>query len=106
MYFYNDTGSAITISNVSFNVATAAAGTGAAAGFNIYKSSGIPADGLDTNAVALFASAVDLGATNNSVTNVPTITTVEAGRWISVRCTSSAGATNKAQNAQIIITYA
>ena len=106
MYFYNDTGSAITISNVSFHVATAASGTGAAAAFNVYKSSGNPAEGLDTNAVALFASAIDLGATNNSITNVPTTATVEAGRWVSVRCTSSAGATNKAQNAQIIITYA
>ena len=106
MYFYNDTGSAITISNVSFHVATAASGTGAAAAFNIYKSSGNPAEGLDANAIALFASAIDLGTTNNSSTNVPAITTVEAGRWVSVRCTSSAGATSKAQNAQIIITYA
>jgi len=106
LYFYNDTGATITISNVAFIVWTAAAWSGAACAFNIYKSSWTAADWLNTNAVNLFTSAVDLTTNYVSATNTPNTTTVEAGRWITVRVTSSAWATTKASNAQIIITYA
>lgn len=106
VFWRNNTGASITISNVAFAVAIAAAGAGAAAAFNVYKSSGTAADGINTNAVALFTTAVDLTTTNLSATNVPNTTTVESGRWVSLRCTSSAGATNSASDAEIIITYA
>ena len=90
---------------MAFGVSKAAAGSGAAAAFNVYKSSGTAADGINTNAVNLFTSAVDLTTNYTSDTNVPDTTTVESGRWISLRCTSSAGATNKAFDLEAIITY-
>lgn len=105
LYWYNNTGATITISNVAFTVSKAAAWAGAACAFNVYKSSGTVADWLDTNAVNLFTSAVNLTTNYTSLTNVPNTTTVESGRYVSARVTSSAGATNKASNAQIIITY-
>lgn len=105
LFFYNNTGTTITISNVAFTVSKAATWAGSVCAFNIYKSSGTAADWLDTNAVNLFTSAVDLTTNYTSLTNVPNTTTVESGRYVSVRVTSSAWATNKASNAQIIITY-
>ncbi len=105
VFWRNTTGSTITISNVKIGVAIAAAWSGAAAAFNVYKSSGTAADWINTNAVNLFTSAVDLWTANTDDTNVPNTTTVEDGRWISLRCTSSAGATNKASDAEIVIAY-
>lgn len=105
LFWYNDTWATITISNVAFTVAKAAAWTWAAAAFNVYKSSGTAADGINTNAVNLFTSAVDLTTSYTSLTNTPNTTTVESGRYVSLRVTSSAGATNKANDAQVIITY-
>lgn len=105
LYFYNNTGATITISNVAFAVWKAAAWTWAACAFNLYKSSGTAADWLNTNAVALFTTAVDLWTWYTSLTNTPNTTTVENWRWITLRITSSAGSTNKASDAQCIITY-
>lgn len=105
VFWQNNTWNSITISNVRFEVAIAAAWTWAAAAFNIYKSSWTAADWINTNAVALFNSAVNLTTNNLSATNVPDTTTVESNRWISLRCTSSDGATNKASDCEIIITY-
>jgi hypothetical protein len=105
MYYKNTSWSTWTISNVSFNVSDNASWTWAAAAYNVYKSSGTATDWINTNAVNLFTSAVDLWTTYESLTNTPNTTTVENGKWLSVRCTSSAWATKKASNAQIIITY-
>jgi hypothetical protein len=106
LYWYNDTWVTKTISNVAFAVWKAAAWTWAAAAYNIYKSSGTEADWLNTNAVALFSSAVNLWTWYTSLTNTPNTTTVEAGRWVSLRCTSSAWSTNRASDLQCIITFA
>lgn len=105
LYFYNDTGATITISNVAVAVGKAAAWSWAAYSVNIYKSSWTAADWLNTSAVALFSSAIALTTSYTSLTNTPDTTTVESGRWVTMRITSSAGATNKASDAQIIITY-
>lgn len=105
LYFYNDTGATITISNVAVAVGKAAAWSWAAYSVNIYKSSGTAADWLNTSAVNLFTSAIALTTSYTALTNVPNTTTVESGRWLTARITSSAGATNKASDAQIIITY-
>jgi hypothetical protein len=105
LYWYNNTGATITISNVAIAVWKAAAWTGAACAINLYKSSWTAADWLNTNAVALFSSAVNLWTWYTSLTNVPNTTTVENGRWITLRCTSSAWATNKWSDAQVIISY-
>lgn len=105
LYWYNDTWATITISNVAFTVSKAAAWSWASCAFNIYKSSWTAADWINTNAVALFTTAVDLTTNYISLTNTPNTTTVESGRYVSLRITASAWATNKANNAQIIITY-
>lgn len=105
VFWRNTTGATITISNVKIGVAIAAAGAWAAAAFNVYKSSWTAADGINTNAVNLFTSAVDLTTNNTDDTNVPDTATVEDGRWISLRCTSSAGATNKASDCEVVIAY-
>jgi len=105
LYLYNDTGATITISNVAVAVGRAAAWSWAAYSVNIYKSSWTAADWLNTNAVALFSSAIALTTSYTSLTNTPNTTTVESWRWVTMRVTSSAGATNKAWDAQIIITY-
>ena len=98
LYWYNDTWVTKTISNVAFAV-------GKAAAYNIYKSSWTAADWLNTNAVALFSSAVNLWTWYTSLTNTPNTATVEAGRWVTLRCTSSAWATNRASDLQCIITF-
>jgi hypothetical protein len=36
---------------------------------------------------------------------VPNTTTVENGRWVTLRCTSSAWATSKASDCQVVISY-
>lgn len=105
LYRYNNTGATVTISNIAFAVWSAAAWTGAACAFNVYKSSGTAVDWLNTNAVALFTTAVNLWTGYTSLTNVPNTATVENGRRITVRVTSSAGATNRASNAQVIISF-
>jgi hypothetical protein len=97
-FWYNDTGSSITISNVGVFVAKA----GTTCSVNIYKSSGTAADGLDTSAVNLFTSAIALGSGYTSPTNVPNTTTVESGRWVTARITAVAWAP---ANMQIIVTY-
>ena len=105
LYWKNTTGATVTISNVAVCVGKAAAGAGAACSVNIYKSSGTASDWINTSAVALFSSAIALGTSNDSLTNVPTTTTVENGKRISLRVTASAWATNKASDLQCIITY-
>lgn len=105
LYFYNDTGATITISNVAFAVWKAAAWSWAACACNIYKSSWTAADWLNTNAVNLFTTAVDLWTWYTSLTNVPNTATVENGRWVTLRVTSSAGSTNRSSDLQCIITY-
>ena len=70
-------------------VRTAAAGTGAALTFNIYK---------DTT--ALFNTAPDLTTNAVLVEQRPTTNTLSAGEDISLRIMSSAGATNKAADFQ------
>lgn len=105
LYLYNDTGATITITNVDIAVGIAAAGSWAACTVQLYKSSGTAADGLNTNAVALFSSAIALGSANTSLNNVPNTATVESGRWVTLRVTASAGATNFASDLQCIITY-
>jgi hypothetical protein len=84
---------------------TNASWTWAACAFNLYKSSGTAADWLNTNEVALFTTAVDLWTNYTSLTNVPNTKTVENGRWITLRCTSSAWNTSKASDAQVVIAY-
>jgi hypothetical protein len=101
----NTTWATITISNVKIKVATAAAWTWASAAFNIYKSSWTDSNGIDTSATALFSSAIDLTTNYSDDTNVPDTDTVENWRWISLRCTASAGATNKASDVEVIIYY-
>ena len=105
VFWRNNTGASITVSNVAFWVWTAAAWAWAAAAFNIYKSSWTAADRLNTNAVNLFTSAVDLTTNYTDDTNVPDTATVEAWRWVTLRCTSSAWATNKASDLEAIISY-
>lgn len=70
-------------------VITAAAGTGAALTYNVYK---------DTT--ALFSSAPDLTTNTVLVEQRPTTNTLSAGEDISLRIMSSAGATNKAADFQ------
>lgn len=74
---------------VDASVLTAAAGSGAACVFQIYK-----------NTTTLFSSAPDL--TTNAVlrSQRPTTNTLSAAETISLRITSSAGATNKAADFQ------
>lgn len=70
-------------------VRTAAAGSGAALTFNVYK---------DTT--ALFSSAPNLTTNAVLVEQRPTTNTLSAGEDISLRIMSSAGATNKASDFQ------
>lgn len=105
VYWKNTTGATVTISNVAVTVAKASEWAGASYSVNVYKSSGTAADWINTSAVALFSSAIALGTSNDSLTNVPTTTTVENGKRISLRVTASAWATNKASDLQCIITY-
>jgi len=74
---------------VDASVLTAAAGSGAACAFNVYK-----------NTTALFSSAPDM--TTNAVlrSQRPTTNTLTAAENISLRITSSAGETNKAADFQ------
>ena len=106
MYFKNTSGNSWTITNVAVSVAKAAAWSGAVYSINVYKSSGTASDWINTSAVNLFTSAIALWTGNDSLTNVPNTTTVENGRWLSLRVTSSEGATNKASNLQVVITLA
>ena len=101
VFWRNTSWSTITISNVAVWVGTAA---GTTCSVNIYKSSGTAADWLNTNAVNLFTSAIALGTGYTSDTNVPNTTTVENGRWVTLRVTSSTG-TPKASDLEAIITY-
>ena len=105
LYFRNTSWASWTITNVYAVVWKAAAWTWAAAAFNLYKSSWTNSDGINTSATNLFTSAVDLGTWYTS-SSTPNTTTVEDGRWLSLRVTSSAGATNKASDLQVIITLA
>lgn len=105
VFWKNNTWSDITITNVWFYVWAAASWTWAAAAFNVYKSSGTNSDWINTNATNLFTSAVDLTNTYSSTSNTPNTITVESGRWVSLRVTSSAWSVNKAQDLECIITY-
>jgi hypothetical protein len=101
----NTTWATITISNVKIKVATAAAWAWASAAFNLYKSSWTDSNWIDTSAVALFSSAIDLTTSYTDDINVPNTATVEDWRWISLRCTASDWATNKASDVEVIIYY-
>ena len=105
LYWKNTTGTTITIGNVAICVGKAASWSGAACSINLYKSSGTVSDWINTNAVALFSSDIALWTSNDSLNNKPTITTVENGKWVSLRVTASAWATNKASDLQCIIMY-
>lgn len=105
LYWKNTTGATVTISNVAVCVADAASGTWAACTVNVYKSSGTASDWINTSSVALFSSAIALGTANDSLTNTPTTTTVENGRFVSIRLTSVGWATTLPANLQCIITY-
>ena len=105
LYWRNTTGATITVTNVAVWVGTAAAWAWAACSVNVYKSSGTAADWLNTNAVNLFTSAIALTTSYTSDTNAPNTATVEAGRWVTLRITASAGATNFASDLEAVITY-
>ena len=104
LYFKNESWASWTISNVAIAVWINASGTWSACAINLYKSSWSESDWINTSATALFTSAVDLGTTYSSLTNTPNTTTVENGRWLSLRVTSSAWATRRASDMQVIIT--
>ncbi len=70
-------------------VRTAAAGSGAACAYNVYKGS-----------TALFSTAPDLGTNTVLRGQRPTTVAISAGDHVSLRITSSAGATNKASDFQ------
>lgn len=70
-------------------VITAAAGTGAACTWNIYK-----------DATALFSSAPDMTTNNTLNENRPTTKAISATDNVSLRILTSAGATNKASDFQ------
>jgi len=75
---------------VDAGVQTAAAGSGAALTYNIYK-----------NSTALFGTAPDL-TTNTSLNEQrPTTNTISATETVTLRIMSSAGATNKAADFQV-----
>lgn len=105
LYFRNTSWASWTISNVAIAVWINASWTWAACAVNIYKSSWTNVDWINTNAVNLFTTAVDLWTWYESLTNTPNTTTVESWRWLSLRVTSSAWATNKSSDLQCIITY-
>ena len=89
LWWYNNTGSSITLSNVSFSIAST---PGTSVSFNVYKSSGTASNGIDTSAVNLFTSAVTISTGSYvSATNVPNTTTVESGRFVSLRVTAVSG---------------
>lgn len=104
LYFKNESGASWTISNVAIAVWINASWTWAACAVNLYKSSWTEADWINTSATNLFTTAVDLWTTYSSLTNTPNTTTVENGRWLSLRITSSAWATRRASDMQVIIT--
>jgi hypothetical protein len=105
LFFYNNSWATRTISDVDIAVGKARAWTWRACAVNLYKSSWTRADWINTNAVKLFTTAIDLWTWYTSLNNVPNTTTVESGKWLSLRITSSAWATNKASNLQVVITY-
>jgi len=74
---------------VDASVLTAAAGSGAALTFQVYK-----------NTTALFSSAPDLATNTVLRSQRPTTNTLSAAENISLRIMSSAGATNKASDFQ------
>lgn len=104
LYFKNESGASWTISNVAIAVWVNAAWTWAACAVNLYKSSWTETNWINKSATNLFTTAVNLWTTYSSLTNVPNTTTVEDGRWLSLRITSSAWATRRASDMQVIIT--
>lgn len=87
--YYADIPSNSYLLPVDFSVQTAAAGTGAALTINIYK-----------NTTALFSSAPDMTTNTILRSQRPTTNTITAAETVSLRITSSAGATNKAAGFQ------
>ena len=81
LYFKNESGASWTISNVAIAVWINASWTQAACAVNLYKSSATEADWINTNAVNLFTTAVNLWTSYSSLTNTPNTTTIEDGRW-------------------------
>lgn len=106
LYFKNESGASWTISNVAIAVWINASWTWAACAVNLYKSSWTEADWINTSATNLFTTAVDLWTSYSSLTNTPNTTTVEDGRWLSLRITSSAWATRRWSDMQVVITLA
>lgn len=91
MWFQGNANDTLLTFDVSAWVLTAASGSGAACAFNIYHGS--------TN---IFSSAIDLGSATSSLNNQPTaVTAIPPSTNITMRITSSAGATNKASDFQV-----
>ena len=102
LWWYNNTGASVTLSNVAFTIAVT---PGTSCAFNVYKSSGTASNGIDTSAVNLFTSAVTISTGSyTSLTNVPNTTTVESGRFVSLRCTAVSG--TAPSDVEAIISYA
>lgn len=104
LYFRNTSWVNWTISNVSVSVWVNASWGTPDCSVQLYKSSWTLADGVNTNAVALFSSNISLGTNYESLTNVPNVTTVENGRWLSMRIMTNTGTTRRAADLQLIIT--
>lgn len=87
--FYTDIPTASYLLPVDASVLTAAAGTGAALTFNVYK-----------GATNLFSAAPDMSTNTVLRSQRPTTNTISAADNVSLRILSSAGATNKAADFQ------
>jgi len=87
--FYADIQTNSYLLPVDVAVLTAASGSGAACTFNVYK-----------NTTNLFSAAPDLGTNTVLRSQRPTTNTISAAENISLRITSSVGATNKAADFQ------
>lgn len=101
IFLYNDTDEDLIINNVNVRVAWASNWT---CSVNLYKSSWVDADWINTNAVALFTNPIALGTTYLSATNAPNITTIEPWKFVSLRITESTWST-LASDMQVTINY-
>jgi hypothetical protein len=89
MWYQGNAQDSLYIFDVSAWVITAAVGSGAACAFNVYYGS--------TN---LFSSAVDLTTSTSSLDNQPNTVLIPPSQNMTLRLTSSGGASNKASNFQ------
>lgn len=90
MWFQGNDSDSLYIFDVSAWVLTAAAGAGAACAYNIYA-----------GASNLFLSAVDLTTNTSVLHSQPNTVLIAPSLNLTLRLTSSAGATNKASNFQV-----